>query len=232
MLKRYIFIPLVFLFFSFACKQTTEHVETKGAVQGTVSCLLPVGAVAIHPAWIFSDTTYLATTDAKGWYRITGLERGTHTFTGSALFCGDTTLSVVVQGGRTITLDFLLKPDSTTGKVYGEFQDGTLFQQRLQEDSSLANWSDKQIFDAATGATLQYKALKDTVADRAVLLGDSVLTIADAWGQYWFTIPSGTYPLTGSCDGYKNVTQVFRVEADSRNYLNFILPRQGIIKAR
>ena len=232
MFKKYLAIPLVLLFIYAACRQTTEHVETKGVVQGTVSCLLPGGAVAVHPAYIFWGTTFLTTTDLDGHYRIAALENGKYDFTGSALFCGDTTLSVRVQGGRTVTLDFNLTPDSTTGRVYGEFQDGILFQQRLEEDTSLVNWSENRIFDAATGATLHYKALGYEVPDRVVLLGDSTVAYADAWGQYWFTIPCGTFPLTGSCQGYKNVMHVLKVEPDSRNYLNFILPRQGIAKSK
>ncbi|RPH92781.1 MAG: carboxypeptidase regulatory-like domain-containing protein, partial [Calditrichaeota bacterium] len=194
MFKRCICIPLVLLFLYAACQQTTEQVETMGNVQGTVSRVLPGGTVVVHPAFIFIGDSLLTTTDLQGHYQVTALEIGTYELTSSALFCGDTTLSVQVLGGRTATLDFNLKPESATGKVYGEFQDGTLFQQRLEEDTSLVNWSGKKVFDASTGATLNLKTLGIDVAECMVFLGDSSLATADAWGQYWFTIPCGTFP--------------------------------------
>ncbi|MBN1483023.1 hypothetical protein EH223_13955 [candidate division KSB1 bacterium] len=232
MLKRYIFIPFILLFLYSACRQSMEPVETKGIVQGIVSCILPDGAVAVNSAFIFMGDSLITTTDLQGHYQITALEAGTYEITGSALFCGDTTLSVQVLGGHTAILDFNLKPDSTTGRVYGEFQDGNLFLQRLQEDTSLVNWSEKQIFDAATGATLNLKTLRSEVPECTVFLGDSAIASADAWGQYWFTIPSGTYPFTGACEGYEDIMHILKIEPDSRNYLNFILPNQGITKSK
>ena len=117
-----------------------------------------------------------------------------------------------------------------TGTVLGEFQDETLWNQRLQEDSTLAEWSEKQICDAATGATLQSKTLGYLVSDRVVSSQDSTLTTSDAWGQYGIIIDSGTYSLTGSCEGYESITHVVNVLPDSIIYVNFILPRQVITK--
>jgi hypothetical protein len=209
------------------CRHSTELIWTEGSVQGTVRCLLPGGgASAVHPAFIFWGDSLLATTDPHGSYLINDLEIGRYDLLGSALYCGDTTLAVQVQGGQTVTLDFNLRSDSTTGLVVGEFQDAFLFQQRLLEDSALANWSEQQICDAATGATLQSKTLEYLVPDRFVLLEDSAMATADVWGQYGCFIPSGTYPLVGSCEGYKSVMHVVKVLPDSRVYLNFILHRE------
>jgi hypothetical protein len=221
-----ILLLLLSVLIGMACRQATEQIEMKGSVRGTVRCLREGGAEIVCLAFIFSGGSYLAATDEQGFYQIDTLTGGQHEITASALFCGDTTLSVEVKGGRTITLDFYLTPDSSTGKIFGEFEDGTLYQQRLMEDSSLANWSEQHAFDVATGATLQYKTLKIDPGDRKVFLGDTLVATADAWGQYYLTIPCGTYPLTGSCAGYENVTRVLRARPNSRNYLNFILPRE------
>ena len=58
-------------------------------------------------------------------------------------------------------------------------------------------------------------------------LGDSVLAVADAWGQYVFKIRTGTYSITGSCEGYESVTQTVTVEPNGRHYVNFFLPRKN-----
>jgi hypothetical protein len=229
MFRKIMFIVSFLLLLIWAgCHHTTEQTPTEGNVQGIVTCLLPGGASPVYRAFIFWGDSLLATTDPQGSYRINDLKIGNYDLTGSALFCGDTIQSVQIQGDRTVTLDFNLRPDSSTGLVVGEFQDGFLFQQRLQEDSSLADWSEQQIYDAATGATLQYKTLQYAVPDRFVSVGDTSLTTSDYWGQYGLYMPCGTYPLTGSCDGYENVTHVVNIQPDSRNYINFILPRQVV----
>jgi hypothetical protein len=217
----------VLLLIWMGCHHSTELIWTEGNVQGTVRRLLPGGGTSgVHPAFIFWGDSLLTTTDPQGSYRINDLKIGRYDLLGSALYCGDTTLTVQVQGDQTVTLDFNLRSDSTTGLVVGEFQDAFLFQQRLSEDTTLANWSEQQIYDAATGATLQSKTLKYLVPDRFVLLEDSAMAKADVWGQYGFFIPSGTYPLVGSCEGYRSVMHVVKVLPDSRVYLNFILHRE------
>ncbi len=231
MFKKIIAVTSLLLFIIWAgCQHTTEQTPTEGYLQGIVKCLLPNGAAPVFRAFILWGDSLLATTDSQGSYHINNLEVGNYDLTCSALFCGDTIQSVQIQGDRTVTLDFNLRPDSSTGLVVGEFQDGFLFQQRLQEDSSLADWSEKDIYDAATGATLQFKTLGYTVPDRFVSMGDTSLTTSDYWGQYGVYIPSGTYPLTGSCEGYENVMCVVNIQPDSRNYINFILPRETVAK--
>jgi hypothetical protein len=69
--------------------------------------------------------------------------------------------------------------------------------------------------------TLEYE-----VPERQVFLGDSLLTVSDGFGQYWFELQSGTYWIRGSCEGYKDVSQVVRVLPDSKTYYNFFLPRE------
>lgn len=226
MIKKNSFVILFFLLLWISCQQTTEQVETDNTVQGTVNRFLPNGPSVVSPAFIFMGDSLLATTDTKGSYRINNLEAGNHDLTCSALFCSDTTVSVQVKGGRTVTLDFNLNPDSTTGIILGEFQDGFLFQQRLQEEPSLADWSEKKIYDAGTGATLQYKTVQVVIPECIVSLADSQVASVVAWGQYWLEIQCGTYPLTGSCEGYKSVMHIIKVQPEEKGYLNFILPRE------
>jgi hypothetical protein len=231
MFKKIIVLSsFLMLFILTGCHQTTEQTPTHGSVQGTVRCVQAGGTYTVYPAFIFWGDSLLATTDLQGSYRINDLKVGGYDLLGSALYCADTTLAVQVQGDRTVTLDFDLRSDSTTGLVVGEFQDAFLFQQRLLEDTTLADWSEKQIYDAATGATLQSKTLLYFVPDRFVSLGDSAMTTSDAWGQYGLYMPWGTYPLTGSCEGYENITRVVNVQPGSQNYINFFLPREAIAK--
>jgi hypothetical protein len=90
----------------------------------------------------------------------------------------------------------------------------------------MADWDSKTVYDAATGATIQFKTLHVEIPERRVTLGDSLLASADGWGVYYFKIRTGTYSITGSCDGYESVTQVVHVEPNGRQYVNFFLPRK------
>jgi hypothetical protein len=207
-------------------KNPSEPKPTIGTIQGNVKSILPGNSTAIHPAYIIVEDRLLATTDENGNYVIASIEEGTYQLTCSALNYRDSTEQVSVLGGKTINHDFYLTPDSSIGRVYGEFQDVTLFNQRLQADPSLAQWDAKKIFDAATGATVQAKTFGYEIPNRKVFLGDSLLAISDVWGQYWFKIQCGTYPITGSCEGYYDSTQVIKVLPDARSYVNFFLRRK------
>ncbi len=201
----------------------TEPEQTYGTITGTVKNL---NSATIHPAYIFFEDSLLATTDTNGNYSISSIDEGAYQLTCSALNYGDLTEQVTVLGGKTVTHDFNLTPNSAPGKVYGEFQDVTLYKQSLQTNPSLAQWDAKKIFDDITGATLQAKTLQYEVPDRKVLLGDSLLEIADVWGQYWFRIQCGTYPIKASCEGYHDTTQVIKVLPDQNIYVNFFLRRK------
>ncbi len=111
------------------------------------------------------------------------------------------------------------------GTFLNQRKDGTLFEDSLKTNPSMAEWGAKTVYDAATGATIQYKTFEHAVPERRVALGDSVLAEADAWGQYVFKIRTGTYRITGSCEGYESVTRTVTVEPDGRHYMNFFLPR-------
>ena len=59
-----------------------------------------------------------------------------------------------------------------------------------------------------------------------VFIGDSLLSYADVYGQYWFEIQCGTYPMTGKSAGFSSETKVIKVLPDVKVYLNFYLPKK------
>jgi hypothetical protein len=228
MIKKILFLLFFSLVLWTGCRrQTTEPVPPPPPSQGSLQGTVKSGAQIVHPSYIFWEDSLIAEPDQDGAYRIDSLAAGTIQLTCSALFFADTTVQVIIQEGDTATLDFNLRPDTTTGFLLGEFQDDSLFQQRLLEDPSLAEWSAQQICDAATGATIQYKTLRPFVPNSFVFLGDSLLVMADAWGQFGIRIQCGTYPFTGICNDYQSVTGVARIVPDGRTYLNFFLPRDN-----
>jgi hypothetical protein len=218
-------LPLLAVCLWIACKQTTEPKTRSGDVRGTVRSGSPGDASVIRSAFIFLEDSLLATSDSAGAYTVSSLPEGTHRLTCSTGGHRDTTAQVLVEGGKTAVLDFYLTPDFSVGRVAGEFQDQALFNDSLKTNPSLAGWDAKTVYDAATGATLQTKTLQVEVPERRVMLGDSLLATADWWGQYWFKIRTGTYAITGSCEGYESVTQIITVEPNGRLYVNFFMPR-------
>lgn len=229
MKKIFLMLILQILFISFfiKCDNATEPKETKGIVTGTVKNVLLGDGSIIHPAYIFLEDSLIATTNEFGEYSISSIENGSYFITCSSLGFRDTTTQVQVIAGKTVTHDFYLTPDSSTGRIYGEFQDMTLFNNSLETNPSLAEWDAEQIFASVTGATIQAKTLMYDVPDRKVFLGDSLLAITDGFGQYWIEIQCGTYCITGSCEGYKDAMQVIKVLPDTRVYVNFFLYREA-----
>jgi hypothetical protein len=207
-----------------ACENATEPRTRTGSIRGTVrSVPAPDGAV-IRSASVTWEDSLLAVSDASGAYAVSSLSEGTYPLTCRASGFRDSTMQVLIEGGKTAVLNFFLAPDLTTGWVFGEFQDLALYEDSLKTNPSMRDWSAKTLYDAATGATIQYKTFDHEVAERRVSLGDSVLAAADAWGQYVFKIRTGAYSLTGSCEGYESVTQTVNVEPNGRHYVNFFLP--------
>jgi hypothetical protein len=222
---RGLFVPLLLaVCFWAACENATEPRTRTGSLRGTVrSVPAPDGAV-IRSASVTWEDSLLAVSDASGAYAVSSLPEGTYQMTCRASGYRDSTMQVQIEGGKTAVLNFFLAPDLTTGWVFGEFQDLALYEESLKTNPSMRDWNAKTLYDAATGATIQYKTYDHEVAERKVSLGDSVLAEADAWGQYVFKIRTGAYGLTGSCDGFESVTQTVIVEPNGRHYVNFFLP--------
>jgi len=180
----------------------------------------------IFPAFIFLGNELLATTDSNGNFSIISLGADEYQITCSAVGYEDKTTSIVIIDSKITTANFFLVASDAKGRVYGEFQDGNLYQQRLIAKPEISNWNSKELFDGISGATLQEKTLGYEIGDIIVSLGDSLVAYSDGFGQYWFEIQCGTYPLSGSCDGYKDMVQTIKVKPDENIYVNFILTNE------
>ncbi len=109
-------------------------------------------------------------------------------------------------------------------KVYGEFQDQEMYNASLEGNPAMKDWTDKQLFDGLSGATMQLKTFGIDLPPCMVLLGDEILGYADGFGQFWISLAPGTYTLTGRCEGYKEVEIELKVKAGEKYYINFIMP--------
>jgi len=205
---------------------TKESNETEGSITGVVTIRDQGSEAIIHPAYIFHHDTLLTTTNELGEYFISSLNEGKYSLICSALNFRDSVQQVKVVGGETVTCNFSLQPDNSMGKLVGEFQDLTVFNDSLISNPELAEWDEQQIYNAATGATIQVKWFPDFMGTRVVYLGDDSIGFSDAFGQYAFVIQSGTYSFTGTCDGYKSKTHVVTILPDTKTYLNFLLERE------
>ncbi len=180
---------------------------------------------SIFPAYIISGSQLLAFTDTDGNYRIEDLAEGNYTFTYSALGFSDFEKQVLVKKEDSEIVPVELVPNDSEGKVIGEFQDKYVFNDELVKNPDMADWDQKQIHDGTTGATIQEKN-GAVIQGSKLYLGDSLLAIADEYGQYWFQIQSGTYPFTISCAGYQIKDTIIKVEADTKKYINFYLLKE------
>jgi ribosomal protein L21E len=174
-------------------------------VQGEVKNA--AGAV-IHPAYVISGDSLLAATDTRGKFNFNLNFEGSVSLTCSAVNYHDTTMQIQAKAGRTVAADFTMKRDNATGRVYGEFQDNLLLADAVKADPSIKDWNPKQVFDGTTGATIQAKWFGHEVPERRVFLGDSLVAVADGFGQFWFKVQCGTYPIKGTCEGYVDAARV------------------------
>jgi hypothetical protein len=219
-------LPIVLFSVSIQCdKNSSEPKETIGNIQGTVKNAAVGEASQVHPAYLFYEDSLLTTTDESGNYTIKSFQEGTYSITCSAVNFSDTTIQVKVVGGKTVTQNFNLTPDASIGRIYGEFQDNSLFTDSLKTNPDLATWDAKKIMDEATGATLCTKILQQEIPDLKVFLGDSLLGTDDGWGQFWFKVQAGTYCFKGSCEGYKSDSVVVKILPDTKHYITFNMNR-------
>jgi hypothetical protein len=213
---------LLLLPFCLSClrRSATGPAETGGFVSGFVR---NAARAAVHPAFVTAGDTLLAATDDQGRYAFALKADGPVLLTCSALNYRDTTAQIQVAGGRTVSADFTLTANLAAGKVYGEFEDNALFAESIITHPSIRDWDPQQVFDGTTGATIQGKTYGHEVPERRVFLGDSLVAYGDSWGQFWFKVPCGTYPLRGTCEGFSDALRVVRVAPDADAYVNFFL---------
>lgn len=226
-LRRLIFYEIVFiavLVFLNSCKDNNETDQTKGTLTIYVSELKNNNSGI--KAFIFIEDSLYGKTDEKGKYINNSVKPGNYNLTCSAIDFRDTSLQIKIVGGENTQFNFYLKSDSAKGKVFGEFQDMTLFRQNAINKPAINSWNERQVYDGTTGATMCYKFLQKDVPERRVSTVDSILAVSDGYGQYYFQIQCGTYVITGTCDGYNSVSKTIKVLPDSSIYANFYLEKK------
>lgn len=216
-------LPLILLIslMGISCEKTNQE-ET--LMQGSIKNISD--EKAIHPAFLILGEKLLATTDEKGIYHISSLEPGTYSLVCSAINYADKTLQIEVKEGNTVEYHFLLSPDDSEGRVYGELHDQTLYDEELIANPSMADWSGEELYDGVSGATIQTMTFGFDLPASELFIGDSLLSLTDGFGQYWFDIQSGTYPLRVSSIGHSDSMQIVTVTPDTRVYANFILSKE------
>ena len=149
------------------------------------------------------------------------LAYGEHELIFSAIGYLNENVTVDINGDKKMNIQ--LTENSATGRIYGEFQDKTVLEQKISQNSEIANWTEKQICDGVTGATIMEDNYDEEFQQPQLFIGDSLIKYADVYGQYWIEVQCGTYPLTGKCEGFSNKTEIIKVLPDSREYLNFYI---------
>ncbi len=69
------------------------------------------------------------------------------------------------------------------------------------------------------GATIRAKN-GSVVRGSKLYLGDSLLSIADEYGQYFYQIQAGTYPLISLCTGYQSIDAIMCFVPGTKHYVN------------
>jgi hypothetical protein len=118
------------------------------------------------------------------------------------------------------------KADPEKGRIYGEFEDLGFFEKTISKKPEMAAWSDKDVWDGLSGATIQSKTMGPEVPDRMVLLDEKIIAYTDGFGQFWVALPPGAYSLVGRCDGYEDGVIKIDVKPQSVNYANFYLRKK------
>ncbi len=206
------------------CSSCEEENSDGTALLGTIKSKLE--NQAIFPAFLILGDELLATSEKSGDYEITSLEPGEYTLVCSAINFEDETLVIEIEEGKIISNDFLMSPGNSLGSVYGELHDQGLYDEQLMADPSMAGWTDQELYDGVSGATIQSMTFGFDLPSSEVYIGDSLFSLTDGFGQYWFDVQAGTYPLRISSPGYKDTVQIIKVGPDTEVFGNFILLKE------
>ncbi len=218
---RYYTLNLVFITAILINISCDKEDQAETILQGTVKNMLDNEPV--HPAFLILGDELLSTIDESGTYEIKTLDPGIYFLVCSAINYADKTMQVELKEGHVASNDFMLSPDSSEGRVYGELHDQTLYDEQLMLNPSLADWNSKELFDGVSGATLQTMTFGLDLPASEIFIGDSLFSVTDGFGQYWFDVQPGTYPLRVSSIDYRDTMQIVKVQKDGRVYANFIL---------
>jgi hypothetical protein len=218
--KGVVFILVLVLI---GCKDKDNPVLTNANLHITIKS--KAGNNPISKAFIFLNDSLYGKTDSKGIYSLDSISPGIYTLTCSVINFRDTTLEINITAGNTTQLNFSLVADTSFGKVFGEFQDVAIFEQKSIDKPVIKTWDELQIYDGVTGATMYKIGYPDPIPPRTVSLGDSIISVSDGFGQYYLKIQCGTYLITGACEGYTSSSKIIKVLKDSKTYANFYLEK-------
>jgi hypothetical protein len=215
----------IFIFASFliCCKDKENPVLTAANLH--ISIRSKAGNNPIGKAFIFLNDSLYGETDSKGLFALDSISPRSYSLTCSVINFRDTTLQIVIATGKATQLYFSLSADTSYGKVFGEFQDIAIFRQKAVNRPELNTWDEQEVYDGITGATIYKIGYPDPIPARTVSLEDSVITVADAFGQYYMKMQCGTYLITGACEGYKSYSKIIKVLKDTKTYMNFYLEK-------
>jgi len=206
------------------CSSCEEEDSDETVLLGTIKS--KVENRAIFPAFLILGDELLATSDESGDYKITSLAPGEYTLVCSAINFDDESIVIEIEKGKIISSDFLMSPGNSVGSVYGELHDQGLYDEQLMADPSMAAWTDEELYDGVSGATIQTMTFGHDLPSSEVYIGDSLFSLTDGFGQYWFDVQAGTYPLRISSPGYKDTMQIIKVGSDTEVFGNFILLKE------
>lgn len=178
---------------------------------------------AIFPAFIIHEDELLATTNEEGTFTLTNIDAGSYKILFSALGFADREMEIQVEENIINMLDIHLNSDHDAGRMVGEFQDGPLYQTEVAADPDKMNWTEKEIYDGVSGATIQPWRWPVEISEGEIYLGDSLIASADEYGQFWYALQSGTYPITAKTEGYKDLTRIISIKTNEKGYSNFVM---------
>jgi hypothetical protein len=183
----------------------------------------PIGSLGVHEHWNDAVSKQYSRNLGKG----AGIElvylpsRSSSAAAGATGAAGPTNASGVPPAASAAET-----PAAGSGKIYGEFEDAKLLAASMESRPELRGWSEREVWDGLSGATIQAKTYGKPVPDRTILCRGKVLAYADGFGQYWLSLPAGSYELVGRCKGYRDEKRTVVVEAGSVQYVNFRLERR------
>jgi hypothetical protein len=135
-------------------------------------------------------------------------------------------LAVCLGCARAARLTDGRSDDAGKGKVYGEFEDSGLLAVASQAAPEMASWSEKEVMDGLSGATIQAKTLGPKVGRGEILVSGKKVAFADGFGQYWVALSPGIYTFTGRCRGYHDASVRVEVKSGEDCYANFYLRKK------
>jgi hypothetical protein len=141
----------------------------------------------------------------------------------AGLSCAGGAVAGAAAGAATGAADAL---GERAGRVLGEFEDAALYATSLASTPEMRSWSEKEVRDGLSGATIQAKTFGGKVGDRVVLADGKAAAYADGYGQFWLSLAPGVHTLVGRCRGYRDSKVVVDVAPGSVQYVNFYLERR------